>query len=150
MNVPISAPYWLAAGERHPQGVREAWSRGAPAMLRTGLFFDAVRLSAEVVHARAGGGDRDAVERVFREAGVECGVIVNPARRWYYVLVPCGTAASWDESGTEALGTACFLGVPAPGRGGPPGAHWLLGPPLGAEGLCGPGAVKAVAVAAAG
>ncbi|RKN76368.1 hypothetical protein D7231_05045 [Streptomyces klenkii] len=119
-------------------------------MLRTGLFFDAVRLSAEVVHARAGGGDRDAVERVFREAGVECGVIVNPARRWYYVLVPCGTAASWDESGTEALGTACFLGVPAPGRGGPPGAHWLLGPPLGAEGLCGPGAVKAVAVAAAG
>ncbi|QLE73930.1 hypothetical protein FGW37_22185 [Streptomyces rectiverticillatus] len=142
--------FWLAAGERHPHAVREAWSRGAPAMLRTGLCFDAIRLSAEVVHRRAGGDGRDSVERVFREAGVESAVIVNPARRWYYVLVPPGTAQSWDEPGTEALGLACFLGVPAPGQAEPPGTYWLLRAPTGVEGLCVPAAIRGVAAVLAG
>ncbi|MCQ8768922.1 hypothetical protein [Streptomyces telluris] len=123
-----------------------------PALLRTGIVFDAVRLPAYAVHQHAGSGRREDVVRAFSEAGARGGaVVVDSARRWYYALVPPGTAAGWDEPGTEALGMGCVLGVPAPGRGGPPGSYWLAGAPRGPEGLCVPGAVRVLgALPAAG
>ncbi|MFI9719874.1 hypothetical protein ACIHFE_09500 [Streptomyces sp. NPDC052396] len=132
------AGLWLVSREPHPREAREAWMRDAPAMLRIGVHFDAVRLPASVVHRAAGGAGREVVEAAFRRAGIEGAVIVDHSGRWYYALVPPGTAAGWREEGCEALGEGCYLGVPGPYRAEPPGSYWLLTPPGGEADLCEP------------
>ncbi|MFF4407174.1 hypothetical protein ACFY2W_30025 [Streptomyces sp. NPDC001262] len=133
---------WLVSRETHPLTAREAWLRDEPAILRTGIHFEAVRLSAPVVHHRAGSNERDDVERALRATGIGSAVIADPARRWYYALVPPGTAITWHEPGTEVLGQGHYLGVPAPYRAEPPGTHWLLTPPDGEGALCPPDSLR--------
>lgn len=41
-----------------------------------------------------------------------------------YFLVPAGTAASWSEPGTVALGASCHVLVPQADKTEPPGLHW--------------------------
>ncbi|GHF51193.1 hypothetical protein GCM10010359_61940 [Streptomyces morookaense] len=116
--------------------------RGEPAILRTGILFEAVRLPASMVHHHAGSSERDDVERALRTAGIDSAVIADPARRWYYALVPPGTATTWHEPGTEVLGQGHYLGVPAPHQAEPPGAHWLLTPPDSQSALCPPDSLR--------
>ncbi|MFF5130201.1 hypothetical protein ACFY41_25105 [Streptomyces syringium] len=99
-----------------------------------------------MVHAYAGRADgeapsRAAVERALAGAGIITAVIADPARHWYYALVPPGTAAGWTVRGIECLGPNHFLGVPAPHRVDPPGSYWLLTAPDSNSALCDPGAV---------
>lgn len=137
---------WLISREVHPSVGREAWMRNEPAVIRTGIHFEAVRLPAALVHDLATTVadevvSRQTVERTFHEVGIHSAVIADPARRWYYVLVPPGTAEEWDDT-FECLGRDHYLGVPATHRADPPGTHWLLSPPEGEEDLCDPGAVR--------
>ncbi|MGI5527940.1 hypothetical protein ACQEVX_11090 [Streptomyces syringium] len=90
-----------------------------------------------MVHAYAGRADgeapsRAAVERALAGAGITTAVIADPARHWYYALIPPGTAAGWTIRGIERLGRNHFLGVPAPQRVAPPDSYSTL---------CDPGAV---------
>ncbi|MEV6776113.1 hypothetical protein [Streptomyces syringium] len=99
-----------------------------------------------MVHAYAGRADGEAppradVERALADAAITTAVIADPARHWYYVLVPPGTAAGWTVRGIECLGRNHFLGVPAPHRVDPPGSYWLLTAPDSNSTLCDPGAV---------
>ncbi|MGI5340734.1 hypothetical protein ACQEVS_26725 [Streptomyces sp. CA-181903] len=139
---------WLVSRDPRPREIRETWMRDAPAMLRTGMHFEAVRLAAGVVGVLAGSGERDAVEGAFKAAGVASAVIVDPSGRWFYVLVPPGTAMGWDVPGIHVLAADHFLGVPAPYRADPPGTHWLLCPPQGEEELVDPGALRQLIAAA--
>lgn len=132
------AAQWLVSREIHPRVAREEWMRDKPAMLRTGVHFDAIRLPARAVHFLAGGEDRDSVESVFREAGIDSAVIADPPRGWYYVLVPPGTTIASNGSGFEVLGESHYLGVPSPHRAEPPGTYWLLTPPDDERALCDP------------
>ncbi|MFF5128905.1 hypothetical protein ACFY41_18505 [Streptomyces syringium] len=138
----VPAARWLVSRETHPSVAKEAWARDEPAMLRTGIHFEAVRLSADLVHHIARSTDRDAVERAFATAGIDSAVVVDPSRRWYYALVPPGTAEHWAEPTAACLGPDCYLGVPAAHRADPPGTHWLLTPPDGEAALCDPGDVR--------
>ncbi|MGK5642373.1 hypothetical protein ACSNOK_29270, partial [Streptomyces sp. URMC 126] len=51
-----TAADWLVSRDPRPREIRETWMRDAPAMLRTGLHFEAVRLAGAVVGVVAGGG----------------------------------------------------------------------------------------------
>lgn len=98
----VPAARWLVSRETHPSVAKEAWARDQPAMLRTGTHFEAVRLSADLIHHIARSADREAVERAFAKAGIDSAVIVDPPRRWYYA--PPGT--HWlltPPDGEEAL-----------------------------------------------
>lgn len=139
------ATRWLVSREVHPSEAREAWARGEPAMIRMGIHLEAVRLPAALVHARAGGEDRKAVEATFRQAGILGAVIADAYRRWYYALVPPGTSAVWDEPGLVCCGPGAYLGVPATHRADPPGSYWLLTPPTGEADLCRPGDLRKLA-----
>ncbi|MBH1938297.1 hypothetical protein I5Q34_29245 [Streptomyces sp. AV19] len=135
--------------EARPRDAREAWMRDAPAMLRTGLHFAAVRLPAELLRGLAGGDDRARTEEVFRSFGVPGAVIADPSQRRYYALVrpEDACAGTWDGPAVEVLGEDCYLGVPAPYRADPPGVHWLLCPPEGQEDLCDSGALRKLVAA---
>ncbi|MBZ4319900.1 hypothetical protein [Streptomyces huiliensis] len=141
---------WLVSRDPRPREIRETWMRDAPAMLRTGLHFEAVRLAAGVLGIAAGSGAREAVEEAFRAAGVEDSVIADPSGRWFYALVPTGTAREWDVPGVHVLAADHYLGVPAPHRADPPGTHWFLCPPQDEGDLCDPVALRRlIAVACA-
>lgn len=139
---------WLVSRDPRPREIRETWMRDAPAMLRTGLHFEAVRLAVSVVGVVADSGERDAIEDAFRAAGIENAVIADPYGRWFYVLVPTGTAGEWDIPGIHVLAADHYLGVPAPHRADPPGTHWLLCPPQGEEDLADPAALRRLIAAA--
>lgn len=144
--MPWQAARWLVSPGEPSSEVHTEWARDRPALLRVGRRFDAVRLRANVVHAYAGRADgetppRADVERALAGAGITTAVIADPARRWYYALVPPGTAAGWTVRGIECLGRNHFLGVPAPHRVDPPGSYWLLAAPDSKGALCDPGAV---------
>ncbi|MFI1253760.1 hypothetical protein ACH4U6_08160 [Streptomyces netropsis] len=143
---PWQAARWLVSSADPSSEAHAEWARGRPALLRVGRRFDAIRLRANVVHAYAGQDDGEAppradVERALAGAGITTAVIADPARHWYYALVPPGTAAGWTVRGIECLGPNHFLGVPAPHRVDPPGSYWLLAAPDSNSTLCDPGAV---------
>ncbi|MFV8130845.1 hypothetical protein [Streptomyces syringium] len=138
---------WLISREVHPSVGREAWMRDEPAVIRTGIHFEAVRLPADLVHGLAAtvadeAVSRQSVERAFHGVGIHGAVIADPARRRYYALVPPGTAEEWADLGFECLGRDHYLGVPAAHRAEPPGTHWLLSPPEGEDDLCDVDAVR--------
>ena len=42
---------WLTSTTRHPEIAEQDWAVGRPAILRTGIIYDAVRMPMELVHA---------------------------------------------------------------------------------------------------
>lgn len=115
---------WLVSREFLPDGPRESWKRGSPALFRIGRLFDVLQLPAHLIDGRVSVLDTVSVQGVFSGAGIKHGVIVSRSRRWYYVLTPIGTGNTWGEPGIECLHTyhpSPFLSVPHPARISPPG-----------------------------
>ncbi|MBR7675869.1 hypothetical protein [Streptomyces daliensis] len=93
-----------AAGLR----VRPAWLPldDELAGVDAGVWWDAIAIDGDLGGAVAG--------RLKAGAG-PCGPIAVATRsatpRWYF-LAPLGTAETWTEPGTQALGDGCRIGLP--------------------------------------
>ncbi|WP_030752878.1 hypothetical protein [Streptomyces sp. NRRL F-5135] len=85
---PISR--WLADVLSEPDTAWEDWDQGRPAILRTGVRFDAVRMHPDLVHAAVGHTSPEAVAAVLAVA-LTGPVICHPGV-WYYALVPAQTS----------------------------------------------------------
>lgn len=141
-SLDYQAARWLASQENDPAATRRQWWENQPALIHLGLHFEAIRLPAAILHRIAGANSRDRIESTLRDRGIDSAVIADSPRRWYYALVPPGTAAQWRVRGIEALGADSLLGVPAPHYSEGPGTYWLLAPPDNDSMLCDPDAVR--------
>lgn len=116
MTTPIrTRPSWLPA-----EGPLEA----VPA----GEWWDAIAISGPL-------GDRvwECLRRLAPEGTgpVLRDVYAAGGRRWF--LVPVGTAATWREPGTKALGKRCVIVMPAFLDAPASGIHWASRPDQGPE-----------------
>ncbi|MFJ4921096.1 hypothetical protein [Streptomyces sp. NPDC088725] len=132
------AARWLASSLTQPAVAGQDWRDGRPAILRTGIVFDAVRMPQELVHA-AVRGTADATVAAALAATLRGPVIRDPGV-WYYALVPPKTTENWRSLLATVRGRGSWLGVPRPDRTAPPGIHWSV-PPETAGRVCCPDAV---------
>lgn len=98
-------PRWMPVGE-HPD------------VCTAGQWWDAVRVPEAV--------GRRVIELLTKD-GTSLGPVVLDAdarEPRMYFLVPAGTAASWDEPETIALGGRCHVVIPPAGQTAPQGLHW--------------------------
>ncbi|MEU5897873.1 MULTISPECIES: hypothetical protein [Streptomyces] len=133
---------WLARAQAEPRQAHQEWEQGGAALLPLGSRFNAVRLSAPLVHASIGSTDLDTVTTALAEL-LDGPVIHNGPQRTYHALVEPYPPAKWGYAGfAPMLGIGQFLSVPAADRTDPTGLHWAVQPHT-VGGLC---AVPAVAV----
>ncbi|WP_274559314.1 hypothetical protein [Streptomyces spiramyceticus] len=90
------------------------WDTGAPAMLRVGGLFDAVRIPSEVVRAAARSNDWAVIDGFLGE--VLDGPVIHDPHRWFYALVPPRTTEAWRSPFARCLGGGAWLGVPRTDR----------------------------------
>ncbi|WP_285574054.1 hypothetical protein [Streptomyces sp. RTGN2] len=64
-----------------------------------------------------------ALERLGSAAGP---VLVDPAARSMYFLVPAGSTHDWDVHQSQALGETNHVVIPPATRQSPPGPYWLV------------------------
>lgn len=64
-----------------------------------------------------------ALERLGSVAGP---VLVDPAARTMYFLVPAGSTSTWDVPQSQALGETNHIVIPPAARQSPPGPYWLV------------------------
>ncbi|MFE7135906.1 hypothetical protein ACFVIM_34150 [Streptomyces sp. NPDC057638] len=114
---------WLASAHDRPITVWDAWYEG-PAILPLGRLFDAIRITADTVHAAADatthGGVTDLLSRLHGP------VISDPWRNRYYALVPPQTTETWRTGYAQCLGRGAWLGVPVPALDTQHGPHWRV------------------------
>jgi hypothetical protein len=117
-------------------------------MLKAGVTFSAIRMSARLVHAAAGTSDIDAVDSYLIRALVGGPVIHDPDRCRYYALVPTDDGRLWEVTrDLEPLGRGAYVGVPRPGLNAadarPRSPYWSV--PMESAGvLCVPSVVAAL------
>ncbi|MEU1076550.1 MULTISPECIES: DUF6415 family natural product biosynthesis protein [unclassified Streptomyces] len=129
---------WLASAHTTPSAAWLEWAQGGAAMLPCGGIFDAVRISAEIVHAAMQSGHPEVVGPHL-ERMLDGPVIHDAYARSvsYYALVPPGTCTQHDTRDVQHLARGTYLGVPDLPRTARPGIYWLL-PPRGVGDLCTP------------
>ncbi|MGP9017776.1 hypothetical protein ACT1U9_05120 [Streptomyces sp. BR1] len=136
---------WLASAHPTPSTAWAEWQEGGIAMLPTGRAFDAVRVSAEIIHAAAGSRDPRFVGAYL--SNVMDGPVIHDAydvRVRYYAMVPLGSCARHLTPDALLLTPrSTWLGVPAVHRTARPGAYWI-NPPVYQEYLCAPDGVDEV------
>lgn len=66
----------------------------------------------------------EALARLRTEPGP---VLVHPAERQLYILVPASAAGTWRHAGTEVVPPE-HLTLPLPQQVRPPGPYWLISP----------------------
>lgn len=93
-------------------------------MLRAGGTFDAVRIPQELVHAAV----HSTVEVVVNGALADIldGPVIRDPAKWYYALVPPGTAGAWRSRWGTVLGSGAWVAVPQVDRVEGPGVHWAV------------------------
>ncbi|MFF3754536.1 hypothetical protein ACFYYH_29500 [Streptomyces sp. NPDC002018] len=136
----ISPGDWLASSLRHPDTAHRHWyDEGRPALLPTGVLFDAVRMPLGLVHA-AVGSDRPAVVSGALAGRLDGPVISETA--WYYALVPPRTTETWGSPLAVVRGRGAWLVVPRVDWAGPRpvGPHWAVRVERAGK-LCAPDAV---------
>ncbi|MFF1419099.1 hypothetical protein [Streptomyces sp. NPDC058280] len=121
-----------------PSVARHDWEMGRPAVLRTGVVFDAVKMSPELVHAAVESTRPDLVGGALART-LDGPVIYHPSAQ-YYALVAAQTTETWRSPLATVLGRSGWLTVPRVDRTRPPGIHWTV-PITQAGKLCTPSAV---------
>lgn len=97
----------------------EQWNGGRPALIPTGVTFDALVLPTML--------GRAVLDRLGREDDVTAPVLYGIPRHMF--LVPVGTAQTWDEPGTaRTLGEGAWLAAPQPGSARGAGPVWTVEP----------------------
>ncbi|MFF2522213.1 hypothetical protein [Streptomyces liangshanensis] len=125
---------WLMSTIRTPDVAWQDWLNGRPAVLRTGVHFDAVRMPMELVHAAFSSTQPEIVSGGLAEV-LDGPVIADPAA-YYYALVPAGTAETWRSVLGVVRGRGGWLVVPRLDRTDPGGPYWAV-PPVKVGKLCG-------------
>ncbi|MGW6744980.1 hypothetical protein ACWGDX_30295 [Streptomyces sp. NPDC055025] len=129
---------WLESSSEVPEIARSDWQSGRPAILRTGVRYDAIRMPSDLVHAAVESTEPEAVTRALADR-LGGPVIADPVA-WHYALVPRGT--TWTSPLAEIRGRGSWLGIPSTDRTDPsvPGVYWAV--PVTTTGdLCDPDAV---------
>ncbi|MFE7117840.1 hypothetical protein ACFU99_20730 [Streptomyces sp. NPDC057654] len=88
-----------------------------------------MKLPVRLVHGLAEGGNCGRVRATLHRFGVTGPVLLE--RGTYVLLVPPGTAATWDaaaECVTTTDREAHYMGLPAPHTCDGPWAHWVIPP----------------------
>nr|WSZ95702.1 hypothetical protein OH820_08535 [Streptomyces sp. NBC_00857] len=101
---------WLTSTTRHPDIAEQDWADGRPAILRTGILYDAVRMPMQLVHAAVRSTAPAEVARALAEL-LDGPVVCHPGA-WYYALVPAGTCEIWRSPCAAVRGRGGWLGVP--------------------------------------
>ncbi|MFJ1746126.1 hypothetical protein ACIOJD_07760 [Streptomyces sp. NPDC088116] len=132
---------WLTSTTRHPDIAEKDWAAGRPAILRTGIIYDAVRMPMELVHAAVWSTVPDVVGGALAEV-LDGPVVCHPGR-WYYALVPPGTCEVWRSPVAAARGRGGWLGIPRVDRTAPAPVdpYWAV-PVARIDRLCLPAAVN--------
>ncbi|MFJ1580433.1 hypothetical protein [Streptomyces sp. NPDC088182] len=105
---------WLASSVPSSDFAFSEWQYGRPAVLRTGVRFDAVRMPVQLVHAATGStAPEPEVVGGFLAEILDGPVICHPGQ-WYYALVPPGTAEIWRSEWAVVRSIGAWLGVPHP------------------------------------
>ncbi|MFF1957946.1 hypothetical protein ACFVWX_13270, partial [Streptomyces sp. NPDC058220] len=84
---------WLLSSLDTPSVARLDWELGRPAVLRTGVVFDAVKMSPELVHAAVESTRPDLVGGALART-LDGPVICHPSAQ-YYALVAAQTTETW-------------------------------------------------------
>jgi hypothetical protein len=105
---------WLMSTTRHREIAEEDWAAGRPAILRTGVLYDAVRMPQELVHAAVGSTVPGVVSGGLAEV-IDGPVVCHPGQ-WFYALVPLGTCEVWRSAVAVARGRGGWLGIPGVDR----------------------------------
>ncbi|MEV2214645.1 hypothetical protein AB0H86_24855 [Streptomyces sp. NPDC050997] len=105
---------WLLRAADNPARARAEWQAMDVALLRCGVSFSAIRVSADVVYAAARSEDRVQVDEYLANALHGGPVFVDRYSDRYYLLVPASTCATWRVPDTVCLIANSFLGVPHP------------------------------------
>ena len=116
-----AAAGWLAHSHPRPAEVYRDWNDRNASMLPAGTRWDAIKLLSNKVAA-------DYVLELLQQLGLEGPLSHDPMSGAFYVLVPLGSAASWNRQGTEVLSSGSYLVTPPPDRTQPPGPYWLIPP----------------------
>ncbi|MFD4629762.1 hypothetical protein ACFVYR_09920 [Streptomyces sp. NPDC058284] len=119
---------WLARAQREPHLAHREWMERGAALMPLGTRFNAVCLSARIVHAGVDTDDPETVAAAL--AHLLCGpVLHHRPKQTYYALTAPHPPTLWaraDEA--PMLGAGHFLSVPAPDMLGPYGLHWVVRP----------------------
>ncbi|MFE1963302.1 hypothetical protein [Streptomyces sp. NPDC059479] len=117
---------WLESSSEVPEIARSDWERGRPAILRTGVRYDAVRMPSSLVHAAVESVEPEAVARALADR-LSGPVIADPVA-WYYALVPRGTCETWNSPLAVVRGHGSWLGIPPADHTDPsaPGVYWAV------------------------
>ena len=108
---------WLTSTTRHPDIAEKDWAAGRPAILRTGILYDAVRMPMELVHAAVWSTVPAVVSGALAEV-LDGPVVCHPGQ-WYYAWCSPGRA--------RCGGTRCRL--PVAGAGGSASRGWTVRSP---------------------
>ncbi|MEV0635916.1 hypothetical protein AB0I77_13240 [Streptomyces sp. NPDC050619] len=108
---------WLLQAADDPARARAEWQSMDVALLRCGVHFSAIRVSADVVVAAARSEDRAGVDEYLAAALHGGPVFVDRQSGRYYFLVPSSACATWRVPGMACLVADSFLGVPHPSIG---------------------------------
>lgn len=138
---------WLLTATESRTRSRMEWQEHGVTVLKTGVVFSAIRMSARLIHAAACASDLEVVDRYLLRALVGGPVIHDPDRCRYYALVPTDAGRPWEVTrDLEPLGLGSYVGVPRPGLDTPAGSgapYWSV--PMEAAGvLCAPSVVAAL------
>ncbi|MFM9602666.1 hypothetical protein [Streptomyces turgidiscabies] len=138
---------WLLGATESRDRSRTEWQDVGVTMLKTGITFSAIRMSARLIHAAACTSDLAAVDHYLARALVGGPVIHDPDRCRYYALVPTDDGRLWGViRDLEAFGLGSYVGVPRPGLDAPDGSgapYWSV-PMESAGALCVPSVVAAL------
>ncbi|MFK4068104.1 hypothetical protein [Streptomyces sp. NPDC029674] len=126
---------WLARSQQEPRHALREWTERGAALLPLGKKFNAVCLSAQIVHAGAGTDDLQMVTATLAE--LLCGPVIhnNPQHMYYALVEPCATARWNYPDEAPMLGSGQFLSVPASDLTGPVGLYWAVRPRIAGD-LC--------------
>ncbi|MZG18555.1 hypothetical protein GTY44_34595 [Streptomyces sp. SID5914] len=137
---------WLLAAADDPQRARKEWDGGGIALLRCGVSFTAIRLTAGLVQAAADTTDVRDVDAYLGQTLLGGPVFADTRWGLYYLLVPEGTdrlpTRGHGSEDAACLGPNSYLGVPDPTHT-TPGAgfsYWCVAPHDSGT-LCSPEAV---------
>lgn len=147
----LAAARWLADAHREPQEPLWEWSRQDVALLPAGPQWDAVKVPSLLIHRVAGTEAPRQVYEALSGLALSGPIFVDPYQGIYYMLVPSGTAISWNVPDVDCIGNPSsqhYLGVPHPSRLSRPGLHWIV-PPDGSGQLVNPDTLQTVLMAVA-
>ncbi|MCC3769461.1 hypothetical protein [Streptomyces sp. UNOC14_S4] len=108
-----AAQRWLASADNNRAHADQWFTNAGVAILPVGKVWDAIRV------------DKPLAGYVL--AAQLPGPVIRDGEDHYFLVAP-GSASRWTTPGSQALGPACYVAVPAPEHTKGPGIYWVQPP----------------------